>query len=122
MSLADLTKQVAQQAILSATSKDPAPAQQSDSPAAVFLAQIGAMQKPLKEDEELLVLFQSGPERIRVLEIFIPSRFVAVLTGIDPERRQTRIISSVEALQLVCKVIKTQPGAKPVRLNLVTPK
>jgi hypothetical protein len=128
MALGELTKQIAQQALLSATAKDPAPAsqQQSQSPAenasAIILGQINAMQKALKEDEELVVLFQSGAEKIRVMEVFLPSRQVAVLSGTDPERNLTRVISPVDSLQLVCKVMKVQPGAKPARVNLVVPK
>ena len=124
MALGEFTKQIAQQALLSATSKDPAaPAPpQTDNMAAVVLGQIAAMQKALKEDEELVVTFQSGAERIRVMEIFTPSRQLAVLSGVDAERNTTRVISPVEALQLICKVMKVQPGAKAVRVGLVIPK
>ena len=69
MALGEFTKQIAQQAILSATSKEPPPPiapQQSENVTAVFLGQIHAMQKALKDDEELLVQFGT----IRVLEIF----------------------------------------------------
>jgi hypothetical protein len=34
----------------------------------------------------------------------------------------TRVICAIESLQLVCKVVKIQPGAKPVRVGLATPK
>ena len=125
MALGEFTKQIAQQAILSATSKDPAPPAQpaaAENLTAVFLGQVNAMQKALKEDEELAVYYQSGPERLRVMEIFAPSRQVAVLTGTDADRNLTRIIASAESLQLVCKVTKVQPGAKPSRVALITPK
>ena len=121
MPLGEFTKQIAQQAILSATTKDPPPPPapaQPENIAAVFLAQINAMQKALKEDEELVV-HSAG---IRVMEIFAPSRHVVVLTGTDSDRSLTRIIAAVESLQLVCKVAKIQPGAKPARITLVTPK
>jgi hypothetical protein len=52
----------------------------------------------------------------------VPSRQVLVLTGTDANRHLTRVICSVERLQLVCKTIKVQPGAKPARVSLVTPK
>lgn len=122
MALGDLTKQIAQQALLSATTKEPAGPPPPDHVCAIILGQIGAMQKALKEDEELVVLFHNGAERIRVMEIFAPSRQVAVLSGTDPDRNLTRVISAVESLQLVCKVMKVAPGAKPVRVSLVTPK
>ena len=131
MALGDLTRQIAKEALLSATS--PAPKEQPGVPSgpaaapaenlgATIFNQLQAMQKALKEDEELVVLFASGAERIRVMEIFLPSRNIAVLTGPDSERSLTRVISPVAALQLVCKVVKTPAGAKPVRVNLVTPK
>jgi hypothetical protein len=124
MALADLTKQLAQQALLSATSpaKEPAAPAQKESVCAVILAQINAMQKALKEDQELLVLFESGAETIRVMEIFVPSWQVAVLKGLDADRNPTRVVSPAEALQLVCKVVKAPPGVKPVRVGLTPPK
>src|SRR5437879_2364731 len=121
MALGEFTKQIAQQAILSATTKDPPPPtapQQPDNVTAVFLGQIHAMQKALKEDEELVVQFGT----IRVLEIFAPSRQVLVLTGTDADRSLTRVIAAVESLQLVCKTARVQPGAKPQRVALINPK
>jgi hypothetical protein len=122
MALGDLTKQIAQQALLTATTKEPAAPPAPDHVCSIFMGQINAMQKALKEDEELVVLFQNGSERVRIMEIFAPSRQVAVLSGVDPDRNTTRIISAVESLQLVCKVMKVAPGAKPTRVALVTPK
>jgi hypothetical protein len=122
MALVDLTKQLAQQAILSATSSPketptPAPAPVANT-GAVFVGQIQAMQKAVKDDEELVVTVVSGGEKIRVFEIFLPSAQVAVLGGIDANRHPVRLVSAVAALQVVCKVAKTAPGAKPVRLSL----
>ena len=120
MAIGELTKQIAQQAILSATSKEPAPpaAPQQENPSAVLLGQVAAMQKALKEDEELVITAQN----IRVVEIFAPSRQMVVLTGHDADRALTRLIAGVESLQLVCKVQKAQPGSKPLRVGLITPK
>jgi hypothetical protein len=123
MAIGEFTKQIAQQAILSATTKEPAPPPgpgQPENVSGTFLAQIAAMQKALKEDEELAVHYHSGAESIRVLEVFAPSRQVLVLTGTDSARTLTRVIASVDSLQLICKIGKT--GGKPVRVNLVTPK
>ena len=124
MALAELTKQLAQQALLSATSpaKEPAAPAKTESVCAVILAQINAMQKALKEDEELVVLFHSGAEKIRVLEIFVPSWQVAVLKGVDADRNPVRVVSPAERLQLICKVVKTPPGVKPARVGLIAPK
>jgi hypothetical protein len=88
----------------------------------VILGQIAAMQKQLKDDEELVVTFQHGAERIRVMEIFLASPQVAVLIGPDANRSLTRVVAAVASLQLVCKTAKTAPGAKPVRVGLVTAK
>jgi hypothetical protein len=125
MVLGELTKQLAQQAIISATSKDPAAPSQpasAENVGATIFAQIAAMQRALKEDEELTVWFNSGSERLRVFEIFLPTPRVAVLSGVDHERVFARVISPVETLQLVVRVGKVQPGAKPARVALVTPK
>lgn len=121
MALGDLTKQIAEQAIRNAVNPPPA-APRPDNPGAVILAQVQAMQKALKEDEELMVLCQAGGETVRVLEFFFPSWQVAVLTGTDNNRSVTRVISSVDSLQLVCKVAKATPPATPVRLKFVTPR
>jgi hypothetical protein len=128
MAFAELTKQLAQQALLSATSpaKEPAAPAPKEKPkesvCAVILSQINAMQKALKEDEELVVLFQSGAEKIRVLEIFVPSWQVAVLKGLDVDRNPARVVSPAELLQLICKTVRTPPGVKPVRVGLIAPK
>jgi hypothetical protein len=122
MPFVDLTRQLAQQAIQSAIQDTPPAAPSADNPGAVILNQIGAMQKALKEDEELVIHLQSGAEKIRVLEIFLPSSQVAVLTGIDANRVMTRVVSAVAALQLQVRTGKAQPGSKAVRINLVMPR
>ncbi len=134
MAFVNLTKQIAQQALLDSL-RSPDAAQVSESlktarPAAgagenvgaTILGQIQAMQKALKDDEELVVLLHNGLETVRVLEIYAPSWNVAVLTGIDTERNLTRIISPMESLQLICKVMKAQPGSKTVKVALIAPK
>ncbi|MGC9945602.1 MAG: hypothetical protein ABSF64_04340 [Bryobacteraceae bacterium] len=120
MALGDLTKQIAEQAIRNAVNPPAAPPR-PDNPGAAMLAQVQAMQKALKEDEELIVLFHAGGETVRVLEFFFPSWQVAVLTGIDSDKSVTRAISAVDSLQLVCKVAKAA-GATPVRIKFVAPR
>lgn len=124
MALADLTKQLAKEALLSATEKPaaPAPAPTAEEIGSMILGQIHAMQKALKEDEELAVWFGTGADRIRVLEIYLPTWKVAVLTGHDADRTLSRVISPVDALQLVAKVVKAPGGSKPGRIGLVAPK
>src|SRR5262249_1325824 len=89
---------------------------------ATILGQIQAMQKALKEEEELVVLVYSGLETVRVMEIFVPSWGVPVFTGIDPDRNVTRVITPADRLQLTCKVMKAQAGARPVKVAVVAPK
>ena len=123
MALGELTKQLAEQA-LSETLRGgkPAGAPPPDNPGAAILGQIQAMQKALKEDEELLVLANAGVETIRVLELLVPTWQVFVLKGVDAEKNVARIVSHVESLQLTCKVVKVAPSARPVRLGFFTPK
>jgi hypothetical protein len=121
MALADLTKQLAQQAILSATEKSEKPAP-PDHVGAILLGQIHAMQKALKEDEELVIWFENSTGKIRIMEIFLPSWKLAVLSGHDSDRNLTRIISPTDSVQLVAKVMKVPAGAKPARVGLVAPK
>jgi hypothetical protein len=121
MALADLTKQLAQEMILSAT-KEPEPAARPAPVAgagAVLAGQIQAMQKALKDDEELMVWCQFGGEKIRVMEIFLPSPQVVVLTGLDAGRAMTRVVSAASAVQLAAKTAKVPPGSKPVRVAFV---
>src|SRR5215216_3868363 len=142
MSFGHLTKQLAQQAIGDqvkdvieslrpadaastaeslAGAKSPVAAQ-GDNVGATVIAQVQAMQKSLKEDQELIVLCTTGLETLRVLEVYAPSWRVVVLTGIDVDKVITRVICPVESLQLVCKPMPVRLGAKPARIRFVTPK
>lgn len=80
------------------------------------------MQKALKDDQELVVLYQAGGEKIRIFEVYVPSSQVLVLSGTDSERNMTRVISPVESIQLVCKIVKVQPDAKPAKISFIAPK
>lgn len=120
MALGDLTKQLASQAIRNAVNPPPAPPR-PDNPGAAILAQVQAMQKALREDEELIVHLHAAGETVRVLEFFFPSWQVAILTGIDKDKSITRVISPVGSLQLICKVARTAPPAAPARIKFVTP-
>lgn len=118
MALGDLTKQLVLDAMRQPDS--PPPVADSGNVGATILGQVQAMQKALKDDQELVVLCSAGGETIRVLEFFLPSWQVAVLTGVDSGKSISRVISPVESLQLVCKVVKAP--AKPTRINFFTPK
>jgi hypothetical protein len=103
-------------------SDKPAAQAPPDSISATILKQVQAMQNALKENEELMVLYCNGLETLRVLDFFLPSAQVIVLTGIDSEKNVTRVISPAETLQLTCKVVKAQPPTKPFRIRFITPR
>jgi len=88
----------------------------------VILSQLALMQRALKEDEELIVLYQAGGERLRVLEVFLPTPEVAVLSGTDGNRAPARAIVAAASLALLCKTVKVPLPAKPARVSLVVPK
>ena len=125
MAFGEITKQLAQQAlgntITEALEGKPAPVQ-PETVGGTMLAQIQAMQRALKPEEELVVLYRSGAEAIRVLEFYAPSLQVLVMTGLDQNKNVTRIVSTPESLQLVCKVMRAHAPAKPIRINFITPK
>ncbi len=119
----EITKQLAKQAVGDAVKGvfDPEPAAPADLGSAM-LAQVLAMQKALKEEDDLVVLFAAGTEMIRVFEIFMPSKMVVILSGVDPQRNTTRIVTPVHSLQLICKIVKVQQGAKASPVKVVLPK
>ena len=140
MALAQIGKQLAQQMIgdkvnevmdslrpgETAKAADPAKqtaaSSQGETLGAAILGQVAAMQRACKEDQELVVICNAGLETLRVLEFYAPSAQLLVMTGVDTERNVTRVISAVEAVQLVCKVMSVQAGAKPARVNFINPK
>jgi hypothetical protein len=122
MSLGQITAQLAQEALGrqldDLTGSAPAsPA--ATTPAGAVLAQIQAMQNALKEDQELTVTCQAARDLIRVVEIFAPAPGLLVITGFDSERALTRVVTAVEAVQLICKPGTIKPGAKAARIRLV---
>lgn len=101
---------------------EPKPVAASPDTGAAIVAQIQAMQRPLKEDQELAVLFRAGDEMLRVNEIFVPNSEVLVFAGVDSDGNVTRVISAVNAAQVVCRILKVAPGAAPSRVNVLTPR
>jgi hypothetical protein len=88
----------------------------------IILGQLQAMQRPLGDDRELVVTFQTGAESFRVLEIFVPNIHVFVLVGADAEHNVTRVVVPAESAVLVCKVMRVPPDARPVRVNVLSPR
>jgi hypothetical protein len=122
MAFGEIAKQLAQQALADQLAPKPSAPALPDSVCAIMLGQVQAMQRACKEDEELVVLFRSGSETIRVLEFIVPWWTVLVLAGVDEAKNTTRIVSTPESVQLVCKVMKVQPPGKPSRLGFRLPK
>ncbi len=122
MAFGEIAKQLAQHALADQIAPQPSAPAQVDSVGAIMLGQIQAMQKACKEDEELVVLFRSGSETVRVLEFIVPSWTVLVLAGMDEAKNTTRVVSTPESVQLVCKVMKVQPPGKPARVGFRIPK
>jgi hypothetical protein len=129
MALGSFTKQLAAQAlgntvdnVLDSRAEKQASPAQPENLCATIVGQVQAMQKALKEDQELWVLYSAATEKIRVFEIYVPSPQLLVLSGTDSDKNMTRVISPAESVQLVCKVMKVQPGAKPARISFIAPK
>jgi len=139
MSFGNIGKVLAGQAIEAAKKNvidsvvgpEPAKAEKVVTPAAlpqpeaigpVILGQLQAMQRPLGEDRELVVTYTAGPEMLRVMEVFVPSPNVFVLSCMDTGQNVTRVVLPAEAAVLVCKVIRVPAGVKPVRVNVLSPR
>ena len=122
MSLGDLTKQLAVQALAGPDKPKATESVAGESTGATLLGQLQAMQRALKDDEELVVLYRSGNETIVVREIYLPSWQVAVLGGVDPNKSTARVVAAVESLQLVCKVARVPAGSKAHRVGLIPPR
>jgi hypothetical protein len=112
--------------VLDALSTDPPKAPEKpavpETLGGIILGQIQGMQRALREDQELLVQFHTGSELLRVTEIFVPSLLLFVLNGTDAQQNVTRIIVPAEQLKLVCKIVKVAPDARPVRVNVLSPR
>lgn len=131
MNLGSIGKVLANQAfegtkstMMAAINPEPpkAPEPRIETLSAVILGQIQAMQRPLSNEQELVVTVRSGTEVLRVMEIFVPSQTVLVFSGLDFEGNVTRLISPVDSAQILCKVMRVSGPASPVRVNVLTPK
>jgi hypothetical protein len=75
-------------------------------------AQLTALSKRLKEDEDLAVYCSIGADRMRVFDIEVASATLVVVHGIDAEGGFTSALAHPDALNFVCKAIKLKPGGK----------
>ncbi|HYP07317.1 MAG TPA: hypothetical protein VER03_13880 [Bryobacteraceae bacterium] len=133
MGIGQFTKHLAQQAIgnqvkdvvegiAPSEAAPPAPAV-VETISAMIVGEVHAMQKGLKDDQELVVTCGVGDEILRVREIYVRSPQLAVLTGTSgPDKTLTRIICPFDSLVLVCKPTAVAAGATAVRVRIVTPK
>jgi hypothetical protein len=103
----------------------PAPAPAEPAPVSLanaIVGQIQAMQRPLKEDQELAVTVRAGGDSLRVTEVFVPGSDVLVFAGTDERGNITRVITPAATAHVVCKVLRISPGAAPSRVNVITPR
>jgi len=75
-------------------------------------AQMTALGKALKEDEDLAVYSTIGVDRMRVFDVEIASATLVVLHGIDSEGCRTAALVHPDSLSFVCKLAKLKPGSK----------
>ena len=75
-------------------------------------AQLAALGKILKEDEDLAVYATLGGDRMRVFDVETASATLIVLHGIDAEGSRTSALVHPDALNFLCKVVKLKPGLK----------
>jgi hypothetical protein len=122
MALGEIAKQLAQQALAEQVGRPASAPAAPEEAGAIMVGQIQAMQRACAEDEELVVLYRSGTETIRVLEFIVPSWPVLVLAGVDEAKHTTRVVAAAECVQLVCKVMKVRPPGKPARVGFRLPK
>ena len=85
-------------------------------------AQLTALGKILKEDEDLAVYATLGGDRMRVFDVETASATLIVLHGIDTEGSRTSALVHPDALNFVCKVAKLPPGTKRRPVGFHTPK
>jgi hypothetical protein len=89
----------------------------------VILGQLQSMQKVLREDQELRVEYYTGTETIHVLEIFVPTPQVFVLSGTDATREHAaRIIVPASQAVFTTRIAKVEPGVAPMRLSVLSPR
>jgi hypothetical protein len=75
-------------------------------------AQLAALAKILKEDEDLAVYATLGGDRMRVFDVETASATLIVLHGIDAEGSRTSALVHPDALNFLCKMVKLKPGLK----------
>jgi len=139
MALGNIGKVLADQAI-EATKRNvlgslagPEPAKTPEAPAKptaspveigpVILGQLQGMQRALRDDQELRVEYYTGTELVHVLEIFVPTPQVFVLSGTDSTREHAvRVIVPAANAAFTTRVMRVEVGRTPLRVNILTPR
>ena len=88
----------------------------------IITGQIQAMQRPLRDDQELQVSVSTAHEVLRINEIFVPNSAVLVFSGLDSLGNITRILTPADQVQLVCKIVNLPAGTPAKRVNVLTPR
>lgn len=88
----------------------------------IIVSQVQAMQRPLREDQELQVWVRAAHEVLRVTEVFVPHSAVLVFAGTDNQGNVTRVLMPADQVQLVCKIVPVLSGMTVRRVNVVIPK
>ncbi len=86
-------------------------------------AQLAAMAKRLKDDEDLVVYFSGGGERMRVFDVESDSSSVVLLHGLDSDGSRTTALVHASSLQFFCKFAKLKPQQqrRPVGFHITKP-
>ena len=75
-------------------------------------AHIETLQKHLRPGEELFVYVHTGFEIIRVLNMAMPDWHMVVLTGLDVDDNPAQLITNVQQVRFVCKIMRVSPEHK----------
>lgn len=89
----------------------------------IILGQLQGMQRVLRDDQELRVEFYTGTETMHVLEIFVPTPQVFVLSGTDSSREHAvRVITPAASATFTTRIAKVDAGKTPMKLSILTPR
>ena len=140
MSLTEITKQIAKQALgehvtevldggrtfgsasAAASTQAPTHFPPGENLAAAIAGELQAMQAAIKSDMELVVSYTIAGETVRVVEICVCTPALLVLTCVDPQDVVSRVIAPAAAVQLRCKPTRTPVAAPPTHVRIVWPR
>jgi len=95
--------------------------QQAESVQAALVGHIRQLQMGLEEDQQLLVCYETGFERIQVLQIVLPNHHTVILNGVDAEGNPASLIATLNNVRITCKVMRVPPPNKPYRIGFTIP-